>query len=168
MDKKAKKILALLFAQHKVSKKELEKEGLLDALQKAKELISDTPFVIVASKDFLELALDAESSSYIKSKMQTNKEEEFTDAMLQVLTLILYCGPISKAEIDFVRGVNSANSLRKLFLKGYLNKEKRGLQTYYSPSVELLAFFGITSQDDLEGRQEFCEKIRKFIEPNED
>ena len=65
---------------------------------------------------------------------------------------MLYRGPITRSEIDFVRGVNSSFILRNLLVRGLVMREPdptdmRALR--YSASPELLMHLGVARREDL-------------------
>ncbi len=166
-----RKILAILFALGTVNKTALQKFDInlsnVD-IQKIRQKIQKIglPFVIVESADNLDIGLDKEMSEFIKKILKKEKDEELTDNAAQVLSLVLYCAPISKSEIDYIRGVNSATVLRKLIMRGLVTRKKEGASIYYYPSTEFLASLGISSTDELEDKDDFCQKLRDMLNLN--
>ncbi len=95
-------------------------------------------------------------SSPLNSKLVTDylKEEqagELTRPALETLTIIAYRGPISKIQLDTIRGVNCALILRNLMIKGLVeakaNKDK--LQTSYQVTTDFVKFMGLTEISQL-------------------
>jgi segregation and condensation protein B len=73
-------------------------------------------------------------------------------AGLETLSIVLYLGPVSRSEIDYIRGVNSNFILRNLLMRGLVERiehetDKRSLK--YRPTFELLSFLGIGSVEEL-------------------
>jgi segregation and condensation protein B len=83
------------------------------------------------------------------------KEELMKDlgkAGLETLSIILYQGPISRAEIDYIRGINSQSILRNLLVRGLVERRenpKDQRSFLYAPTLELIAHLGITKIDEL-------------------
>ena len=83
------------------------------------------------------------------------KEEYARDigrAGLETLAAIMYRGPLSRSEIDFIRGVNSSQTLRTLTMRGLVRRtphptDARTLR--YEPTVELLSQLGVAHITDL-------------------
>ncbi|MFB6212864.1 MAG: SMC-Scp complex subunit ScpB [Candidatus Magasanikbacteria bacterium] len=75
--------------------------------------------------------------------------ERLTPATLEALTIIAYLGPISKADIDFIRGVNSSHTLRRLLMRGLIEKKKDGRSYLYKISTKFLKHMGLKSQKEL-------------------
>ena len=82
---------------------------------------------------------------------------------MEVLAIIAYRQPISKAEIESIRGVNSQYSLRALFMRGLIEKipnpsDARG--SVYQITTEFLQQLGLTSVADLPDFAELVSKIQ--------
>jgi segregation and condensation protein B len=74
-------------------------------------------------------------------------------AALETLAIILYRQPVTRPQIDAVRGVNSDGVLKSLLLKGLVQEvgraEAPGRPILYSVTAECLQYFGLTSLADL-------------------
>lgn len=73
-------------------------------------------------------------------------------AGLETLSIVLYQGPISRAEIDYIRGVNSQFILRNLLVRGLVERRdnpKDARSFLYAPTIELLAHLGLSGIDKL-------------------
>ena len=97
---------------------------------------------------------------------QLTKEELSRDlgkAGLETLSIVLYQGPISRADIDYIRGVNSQFILRNLLIRGLVERidnPKDARSFLYKTTLDLLAHLGISKVENL---PEY-EKIRSDIE----
>jgi len=97
---------------------------------------------------------------------QLTKEELARDlgkAGLETLSIILYQGPISRADIDYIRGVNSQFILRNLLIRGLVERidnPKDARSFLYKTTLDLLAHLGLSKIEDL---PEY-EKVRADIE----
>ena len=76
-----------------------------------------------------------------------------SQAALEALAIIAYRQPITRPEIDEIRGVNSDGVVRNLLSKGLIEemgrKEGVGRPVLYGTTSDFLSYFGITSLDDL-------------------
>jgi segregation and condensation protein B len=95
-------------------------------------------------------------SSPLHSKMITEylKEEQagdLTRPALETLTIIAYRGPMSKVQLDTIRGVNCALILRNLMVKGLIEAKpaKDKLLTSYHVSMDFVRFLGLHQVTDL-------------------
>jgi segregation and condensation protein B len=78
--------------------------------------------------------------------------KEIGKAGLETLAIILYNGPISRREVDYIRGVNSTFILRNLCVRGLVEREpdlKDQRILRYKSSLSLLAHLGIKSVEEL-------------------
>ena len=67
-------------------------------------------------------------------------------------SIVLYKNGASRAEIDYIRGVNSSFTLRALSVRGLVEKSidtKDSRRYIYKPSFEMLAFMGVKSVEEL-------------------
>ncbi|MBI5229811.1 MAG: SMC-Scp complex subunit ScpB [Candidatus Magasanikbacteria bacterium] len=82
------------------------------------------------------------------------KEEiigELTRPSLETLTIIAYRGPITKPELEQIRGVNCSLILRNLALRGLIESEEDGTlqQQVYRVTLEFLRYLGISEPNNL-------------------
>ena len=86
---------------------------------------------------------------FLESLITEEFKEELTPATLETLSLIAYFSPLSRAQIDYVRGVNSAYILRTLLMRGLVEREQKGTMYLYRPSMACLRFMGLSCIEDL-------------------
>lgn len=90
-------------------------------------------------------------------------KEELTPATLETLAIAAYLGPVSRATIDYIRGVNSSNTLRNLLIRGLLTRKvsPEKMNAYvYEVSFDFLKHLGIEKANRL---PEY-EKYNKIME----
>lgn len=80
-----------------------------------------------------------------------------TRPSLETLTIVAYRGPITKPEIELIRGVNCSLILRNLLIRGFLTEEQdqERLQPVYNVSHQFLQAIGINRLDDLADYETF-------------
>lgn len=99
-----------------------------------------------------ELATNAKNSTHVKNFLNAELREKLTDATVEVLAIIAYRQPISKAEIEAIRGVNSQYSLRNLLMRGLIEKVNNPSDArsfLYQTTTEFLMHLGLKSSKDL-------------------
>jgi len=76
---------------------------------------------------------------------------ELTKAQLETLTVIAYMGPVTRPEIEEIRGVNCALILRNLMIRGLILESDLDdrLVPVYELTMEALAELGVTSPTEL-------------------
>ena len=97
------------------------------------------------------------------------KKYVLTDVLLETLSIIAYKQPITKAEIEEIRGVNSDHSVNKLIEYNLIcevgRKNTPGRPCMFGTSEEFLRNFGLSSLDDLPSAdQELLEEFKTEAE----
>jgi segregation and condensation protein B len=95
--------------------------------------------------------------------MSSELREKLTDATVEVLAIIAYKQPVSKMEIEAIRGVNSQYSVRSLLMRGLIERipNPSDARSYlYQITTEFLQHMGITSVKDLPEFEKLVEKIK--------
>lgn len=98
------------------------------------------------------LATAPQTRELIEKIAKEEMSEDIGKAGLETLAIILYNGPVSRREIDYIRGVNSTFILRNLCIRGLIEKEpdsKDQRVFRYKSSLNLLAHLGIKRIEDL-------------------
>lgn len=113
----------------------------------------------------LKLTTKREHKDYYK-KLVENKETNFlSQSALETLAIIAYNEPITRIQVDEVRGISSAQMIRKLVAKGLVKEARRsdlpGHPILYETTNEFLDYFGLSTIKDLPD-------IKKFINENEE
>ncbi len=95
----------------------------------------------------------------IKEFIKDETMGELSKPSLEALTIIAYRGPITKFDLDRIRGVNCALILRNLLLHGLIEAtaDKKKNETYYSVTLDFVRFLGV---DDISKLPEY-EKLRQ-------
>lgn len=98
------------------------------------------------------LAVSTPSKDVVIKKASEEYERDIGDAGLEVLAVLLYEGPSSRATIDYIRGVNSSSSIRNLLTRGLIERSgnpEDGREYIYRATTDLLSLLGATSRDSL-------------------
>lgn len=99
-----------------------------------------------------------EFGSFIERSVRP-KRQKLSAAAMEVLAIVAYRQPTTKAEIDDVRGVNSEGALSTLVEKGLVEevgrKEGPGRPILYGTTQEFLRYFGLTDLIDLPPEKTF-------------
>lgn len=107
-------------------------------------------------------------SDFVQSLQKQEMSGDIGKAGAETLAIILYREPISRAEIDRIRGVNSSFILRNLLMRGLITRESitgNGYQFRISPA--LLAHLGVGSKQELPQFSDFMNALDAFdtVEP---
>lgn len=144
-----KNLMTFLKKQNEVVKVE-EVKAVLDEL-KQKYDFPESGVQIINSGDDYQMTTNPSVSALVKSFIKEDMTGELTPASLEALTVIAYRGPISKAELEQIRGVNCSLILRNLLIRGLIdvNEDKTKMQSYYNVTVDFLKYLGINSTVEL-------------------
>lgn len=102
----------------------------------------------------------AASAPYVRN-LVAQKPVRLTKAQLETLALIAYRQPITRPEIDDVRGVDSGSAIKVLLERELVKilgrKEEAGRPLLYGTTPHFLEFFGMNAMTDLPTLREFTE-----------
>jgi segregation and condensation protein B len=167
------KIEALLFALGRpLSRKELVKMLSVseEEISAAIPLLLDSKqggIALVDDGNEVELRTSAESSTLIEKIRKEEYSREIGKAGLEALSAVLYRGPLTRSEIDFIRGVNSSQTIRTLTLRGLVRKvpnPKDERSFLYEPTTELLSELGVTRAQELPDYADVRQKLQALEE----
>ncbi len=111
---------------------------------------------ILESDTGIQMASNPFAEEGIRQFMTFEVREELTKAQLETLTVIAYQGPITRPEIEQIRGVNCSVILRTLLIRDLIEQEAHTekLVDVYTLSVNALAHLGIQSVTELPNYEE--------------
>lgn len=166
----AARIQALLFALGRpLSRSELvtltgastgDIEAALDELRG-----STAGIALVDDGTEVELRVAPHAADLVDHVRKDEYSQSIGKAGLEVLAAVLYRGPLTRAEIDFIRGVNSSQTLRTLTMRGLLRKApnpKDERSFLYEPTTELLAHLGVMRAGDLPDYEHVRAKLQEL------
>ncbi|HEY4517951.1 MAG TPA: SMC-Scp complex subunit ScpB [Candidatus Paceibacterota bacterium] len=167
------KIEALLFfrgepMRHKELAKVLEaKEGdVTKALKELKEKLSGRGLSLVEKDDEVELRTAPEASELIERIRKEELTRDLGKAGAETLSIVLYRGPSTRSEIDYIRGVNSTFILRNLMVRGLVERVQHpaDLRSFvYKPTFELLSHLGVRNIQELPEYAAVQAELEKFV-----
>ena len=116
------------------------------------EKLRDRVTHIVQTDTSLQLVLNEECGGMIETLRKEDLKRDIGKAGAETLAIVLYRGPISRAEIDKIRGVNSTFILRNLLMRGLVERRDnpRDQRSYlYAITPNLLNHLGIKAREEL-------------------
>lgn len=127
-------------------------EANLDKLQEHyKQACHGLRLMRVKSK--VQLTTSPEISQTVETFLGLETTSSLTHAALEALAIIAYKQPVTRPEVDVIRGVNSDSVLRTLLSKGLIEELGRadapGRPIYYGTSPAFLQYFGLETLDAL-------------------
>jgi segregation and condensation protein B len=113
------------------------------------------------------LTTKPEHKIYFEKLVKTGKNQTLSEAALEVLAIIAYNEPITRLQIEQIRGINSTQIVRKLLAMGLIKEcgkaDSIGRPNLYKTTNEFLDYFGLATIKDLpvlERPEEFKDKER--------
>lgn len=123
---------------------------------------------IIGKGDAYQLATCAENSQYVNQLVSGELNAELSKSALETIAIIAYRGPITRLQIEAIRGVNCTYTLRNLLVRGLIERrETADVRGYlYEISFELLKFLGVGSVKDLPEWEKLSknEKVAELLE----
>ena len=154
-----------------IGKSSVEIRKLIEALQYEYQL-HNRPFFIQEVAAGYSFATKPEYASWIKKMDNNEKKTALSKASIETLAIVAYNQPITRIEIEKIRGVDSTsillNLLKNDFIKVSGRKKVPGNPLLYCVTAKFLLHFGLKSMADLPpidelGFQDEQDKITKIF-----
>lgn len=153
------KIESILFVTGEpVSEKKLAKaleisQGeVRQALEELRGDYNNRGIVVLQKEDEWQFGTSPECAGLIEHLVKSEFTEELSRAALETLTIVAYRGPLTRHDLDFIRGVNSSFMLRNLLLRGLIERVEnpKDARSYlYKISFDFLKHLGLARVEDL-------------------
>lgn len=168
------KIEALLFYKGEpVSTKEIGKafdvseEEVKKALEVLSEKLTERGLTLVMNEKEVMLGTTTELTSFFEELRKEELNKELSRASLETLSIVLYKEKVSRADIDYIRGVNSGFILRNLQVRGLVDKitdTKDSRVSLYTPSLELLSYLGLSKISELPDFESIVKSLQEKVD----
>ncbi len=143
----------------------LSEEEIKKALSELSSDLKDRGVCAVMLNEYAEMRVAPEASALIQESRKEELSRDLGKAGSETLSILLYRGPSTRAEIDFIRGVNSTFILRNLLIRGLVERtqgQQGGRGYLYKPTVDLLSHLGITKIEELPEYKKIREELSVF------
>lgn len=160
-DIKTKKIIEsiLLVAEKPVATKELSTctGAMSSEVQKAlTELIDEYKnrgIKIIKKGEYFSLVTDPENAEAVSKYLNEELRHDLSEAAIETLSIITYKQPVTRIEIEEIRGVQSDQILRNLLIRGLVTevgrKEAPGRPILYGTTMEFMQYFGFEDEGQI-------------------
>ncbi|MBN2198068.1 SMC-Scp complex subunit ScpB [Candidatus Wolfebacteria bacterium] len=154
-----KRFVEIFKNNFKIKPAEFEKK-IKNALEELRQKYKteDRGLNLVFLDNRVQLVTKPEFIPLLENFIKEEFKENLTPASVETLSLITYMGPLSRAQIDYYRGVNSSFILRSLTIRGLIDRQtdpKRANVYLYRPSFDLLKYLGISKIEELPEYEKF-------------
>ena len=150
---------------------ECEKEDILKAADELDKDYQegDRGIALVKVEEKLQLCTKTELYPYLQKIAKNKREYQLTDVQLETLSIVAYKQPVTKLQIENIRGVNSDHAVNRLVEYGLIKElgrlEAPGRPLLFGTTDDFLRAFGVDSLDDLpEIAPEHVEEFREEAE----
>lgn len=131
------------------------KKEVLEGVQALQERLSaseEAGLSVIVNGEAVELATKKEHAPLLEALAKSTLQERLSQAALEVLAIVAYRAPITRAHIEAIRGVNCSFTLRNLLLRGLIDRRENpddAREYVYEPSFAFLEKLGLGSVKNL-------------------
>lgn len=140
----------------------ITKEVLQEALEVLRAQLVGSALLLSETDTEVQLMTVPELDELIESVRKDEMKRDIGKAGAETLAIILYKGPVSRAEIDRIRGVNSSFILRNLLVRGLIQREVEKNSALFSITTALLSHLGISHKTELPEYATVLDQLEKF------
>lgn len=122
----------------------------LDAIA-AKHNAEGSGIRILRNGNDVQMSTAPDNSKSVQEFLKDETTGELTKPSLETLTIIAYRGPVTKAELEQIRGVNCSLILRNLLMRGLVEAQGEPYepQTTFRVTMDFLRFLGVSGVEEL-------------------
>jgi len=139
--------------------------GMAEELKRRLGERTDSGLALICDEEKAQLMTKPRFHGLLETFVKEQLSEDLTPASLETLAIISYAGPISRARIEYQRGVNSIFILRNLMLRGLVERfpDPEHPQSYlYRSSFEFWRHIGVSGKNALPEYEKFKDLLNKF------
>ena len=134
---------------------ELERSAVRQLLDELKKRLEDenSGLELLLTASHYKLVTKASLKSYIEKYAVSRYSSQLSQASLETLAIIAYKQPVTRVDIESIRGVQSSGSIQKLLLRDLIEEAGRletpGRPKLYKTTAYFMDYFGLESLDAL-------------------
>ena len=134
---------------------ELERSAVRQLLDELKKRLEDenSGLELLLTASHYKLVTKASLKSYIEKYAVSPYSSQLSQASLETLAIIAYKQPVTRVDIESIRGVQSSGSIQKLLLRDLIEEAGRldspGRPKLYKTTAHFMDYFGLESLDAL-------------------
>ena len=126
--------------------------SLINELEKKYENVNSGLHIHILG-DAFKLTTKKEHREYYEKLLFNEENNSLSNSALETLAIIAYNEPITRVQVDEIRGVQTAQLIRKLVAKGLIKEDGRsslpGRPILYRTTNEFLDYFGLSNISEL-------------------
>lgn len=131
----------------------VEEQNILEILEnlRVKYNQPESGIILLQNNNEWQLVSNPDNREAAENFLKAEVSGELTRPQLETLTVVAYCGPITKPELEQIRGVNCSLILRNLMMRGLVKEvdDPMNLLSTYEVTMDYLRHLGINSLKEL-------------------
>ncbi|MEK7188937.1 MAG: SMC-Scp complex subunit ScpB [Patescibacteria group bacterium] len=107
----------------------------------------ESGIMLIMSGDKYQLTSHPDNAKLVRSFLKSDTTGELTDPALETLAIVAYRGPVTKPELEQIRGINCGLILRNLLIRGLIERldARKEALPKYQVTHEFIKFLGVSS-----------------------
>ncbi|MBT3514953.1 MAG: SMC-Scp complex subunit ScpB [Nitrospina sp.] len=150
---------------------EIEKVSLKSVLEELIDEYKTRSLQIIQVAEGYQLCTRHDYSNWVRKFLKFDKTTKLSQPSLDTLSIIAYKQPLTKAEVEEIRGVDSSGVVRTLLEKKIISpggrKKVPGRPIMYRTTRKFLEYFGLKDLSDLPTLEDFKENELEQIPPDQ-
>ncbi|MEG2002397.1 MAG: SMC-Scp complex subunit ScpB [Clostridia bacterium] len=143
------------------------------AISEIKAKFSDSGIIFIEVEDRIQFATNQKYVEQISAVLNPIREREFSQSMLETASIIAYKQPITRLEVEKIRGVSSEYAMTALLKQGIITavgrKDAVGKPYLFGTTETFLKKFNLKSIEELPNYAELMKKLSELVdEPTDD
>ncbi|MEI8339369.1 MAG: SMC-Scp complex subunit ScpB [bacterium] len=149
----------------------VDENAIKEGIDKLETSLNERGIVLIRKDEEVVLGTAKVASALIEKLTKEELVRDLGKAGLETLSIIIYKGPISRAEIDYIRGVQSNFIIRNLSIRGLIERvpnpnDQRSF--LYRPTFDLLQYLGLSKIEDMPEFQAVKDDLLAFEQSKEE
>lgn len=132
---------------------ECDLSAMEDAIARLTVALAERGLCMVRAGSYVQMVTSPAASAAIERFLGAGGHARLSPAALETLAVIAYRQPVTRAQIEAIRGVNSDGVLRTLLARSLITAtgrlEQAGRPVLFGTTFEFLQYLGLRSLDDL-------------------
>lgn len=131
---------------------EISVKDVAEGLAELQKRLAGRGIALIEKDGEWQMVSHPDHARFVDALIKEQYTEELSRAALETLAIIAYKGPMTRAEIEYIRGVNSSFSLRSLLLRGLVERttsEADARSFVYGVGFDFLKYLGLARREDL-------------------
>jgi len=141
---------------------DVSEEEINTAVKLLQERLQNGAIRLSITETYIQLVTAPELDPLIDTVRKDELKRDIGKAGAETLAVVLYKGPVSRAEIDRIRGVNSSFILRNLMIRGLVERGTEGKSHTFTLTPTLLAHLGVTNKTELPNYATVLDQLERF------